>query len=42
MMKLSNIQILILRLVVGGLFLSIGIHKIDEGWLHILSHCSSH
>ena len=33
-MKLSNIQILILRLVIAGLFLSLGIEKINEGWLH--------
>jgi uncharacterized membrane protein YphA (DoxX/SURF4 family) len=33
-MKLSNIQILILRLAIGGLFLSIGINKINDGWLH--------
>ena len=32
-MKVSNIHILILRLVLGGLFLSIGLEKINEGWL---------
>lgn len=32
-MKLSNVQILILRLVLAGLFLHLGIGKIDGGWL---------
>ena len=32
-MKLSNIQILILRLAIAGLFLHLGIEKINEGWL---------
>ena len=32
-MKLSNVQILILRLVLAGLFLHLGISKIDDGWL---------
>ncbi len=32
-MKLSNIQILLLRLVLGGLFLSLGLEKIHGGWL---------
>jgi uncharacterized membrane protein YphA (DoxX/SURF4 family) len=33
-MKLAPLQILILRLAIGGLFLSIGLNKINEGWLH--------
>ena len=32
-MKLSNIQILLIRLAVAGLFLSLGTDKIHEGWL---------
>lgn len=32
-MKSSNIQLLLLRLAIGGLFLSIGLEKIHEGWL---------
>ena len=32
-MKLSNVQILILRLVLAALFLHLGISKIYEGWL---------
>lgn len=32
-MKLSNIQVLVLRLVLGVLFLSEGVGKISEGWL---------
>ena len=32
-MKLHNFQLLILRLALGGLFLSIGLEKIHEGWL---------
>ena len=32
-MKLSNIQVFLLRLVLGGLFLSGGIEKYHEGWL---------
>ncbi len=32
-MKLSNIQLLLLRLVIGGLFLSLGLEKIHGGWL---------
>lgn len=32
-MKLSNIQILIVRLALAGLFLHLGISKIDDGWL---------
>ena len=32
-MKLSNIQILLLRLALAGLFLHLGIGKINEGWL---------
>jgi thiosulfate dehydrogenase (quinone) large subunit len=31
--NLSRIQILILRLAIGGLFLSLGYGKIHEGWL---------
>ncbi len=33
-MKLNNIQILILRLSIGALFLSLGLGKIHEGWLN--------
>ena len=32
-MKLSSFQIFVLRLAIGGLFLSLGIGKIHEGWL---------
>lgn len=32
-MKISNIQILLLRLAVGGLFFSLGLSKYHEGWL---------
>ena len=32
-MKLSTIQILLLRLALGGLFLHLGMGKINEGWL---------
>jgi thiosulfate dehydrogenase [quinone] large subunit len=32
-MKLANIQILILRLALAGLFLHLGMGKIREGWL---------
>jgi uncharacterized membrane protein YphA (DoxX/SURF4 family) len=32
-MKLANIQLLILRLVLGGLFLTLAIDKYNEGWL---------
>ena len=32
-MKLSGIQIFILRLAIGGLFLSLGLGKYHEGWL---------
>ena len=32
-MKLSGIQILIVRVVLGALFLSLGVGKIQEGWL---------
>ncbi len=32
-MKLLNIQILLLRLVLGALFLSAGLEKYHEGWL---------
>jgi uncharacterized membrane protein YphA (DoxX/SURF4 family) len=32
-MKLHSFQLLILRLALGGLFLSIGLEKIHEGWL---------
>jgi uncharacterized membrane protein YphA (DoxX/SURF4 family) len=32
-MKLQNIQILMLRLALAGLFLHLGIGKIHEGWL---------
>jgi uncharacterized membrane protein YphA (DoxX/SURF4 family) len=31
--KLSTIQIFMLRLAIGGLFLTIGFEKIHEGWL---------
>jgi len=31
--KLSRVQIFILRLAIGGLFLSIGLQKYHEGWL---------
>ena len=37
-MKPSNIQILILRLVIGGLFLSIGMEKFHDGWLTDSTH----
>jgi len=39
-MKLSNIQILLLRLALAGLFLSLGIDKINEGWLQNPEHLS--
>ncbi len=32
-MKVSSIQILILRLVLAGLFLHLGLGKLEEGWL---------
>ena len=32
-MKLSNIQVLLLRLAVGALFLTLAIDKYNEGWL---------
>ena len=32
-MKVSNIQILFIRLAIGGLFLSIGLEKYHSGWL---------
>ena len=32
-MKLVNIQLLLLRLVLGAMFLNLGIEKISEGWL---------
>jgi uncharacterized membrane protein YphA (DoxX/SURF4 family) len=32
--KLTQIQILILRLAIGGLFLHLGLGKIHEGWLN--------
>ena len=32
-MRFSNIQILIIRLALAGLFLSLGVDKIHEGWL---------
>ncbi|MBI1806148.1 MAG: DoxX family membrane protein [Ignavibacteria bacterium] len=32
-MKFSNIQILLLRLAIGGLFLNAGLGKYNEGWL---------
>ena len=32
-MKPANIQVLILRLVLGGLFLTLAIDKYNEGWL---------
>jgi uncharacterized membrane protein YphA (DoxX/SURF4 family) len=31
--KLSSFQIFVLRLAIGGLFLSLGVNKIHEGWL---------
>ncbi len=31
-MKLSNIQILLIRLAIGGLFLNLGLEKYHEGW----------
>ena len=37
-MKISNIQILILRLAIAGLFLQIGIEKYHEGWLTSSEH----
>src|SRR5437763_5234849 len=37
-MKLSNIQIVILRLALGGLFLSLGLGKYHEGWLQTSEH----
>src|ERR1043165_1228550 len=37
-MKLSNIQILILRLALAGLFLSLGLEKYHEGWLQNPEH----
>lgn len=37
-MKLSNMQMLILRLAIAGLFLSIGIDKYREGWLTTSEH----
>ena len=37
-MKLSNIQILILRLAIAGLFVSIGVEKYHEGWLTTSEH----
>jgi uncharacterized membrane protein YphA (DoxX/SURF4 family) len=33
-MNVSNIQILLLRLAIGGLFLSLGLDKYHEGWLN--------
>jgi uncharacterized membrane protein YphA (DoxX/SURF4 family) len=33
-MKLQKIQILVLRLALAGLFLHLGIGKINQGWLH--------
>ena len=32
-MKISNIHILLLRLALGGIFLSGGLEKLQEGWL---------
>src|SRR6185436_8921591 len=32
-MKLSNIQVLLIRLAVGALFLTLAIDKYNEGWL---------
>ena len=37
-MKLSNVQILILRLAIAGLFLSAGLDKYHEGWLTNSEH----
>ena len=37
-MKLSNIQIFILRLAIAGLFLSLGLDKYREGWLTTPNH----
>jgi uncharacterized membrane protein YphA (DoxX/SURF4 family) len=33
-MKLQKIQILLIRLALAGLFLNLGIGKINQGWLH--------
>ncbi|MFI5252402.1 MAG: DoxX family protein [Bacteroidota bacterium] len=32
-MKLQNIQILLIRLALGGLFLHLGVGKINDGWI---------
>jgi thiosulfate dehydrogenase [quinone] large subunit len=37
-MKLSPLQILLLRLIIGALFLSLGIQKYQQGWLTNSSH----
>ena len=37
-MKLVNIQFLILRLALAGLFLSLGLEKYHEGWLQNSEH----
>ena len=37
-MKLMNIQILILRLALAGLFLHLGMGKLHEGWLQNPDH----
>jgi uncharacterized membrane protein YphA (DoxX/SURF4 family) len=33
-MKLQKIQIILIRLALAGLFLNLGIGKINQGWLH--------
>jgi uncharacterized membrane protein YphA (DoxX/SURF4 family) len=40
-MKLTNIQILILRLALAGVFLSLGLGKFHEGWLTTPEHLAS-
>ncbi len=40
-MKPSNVQILIIRLVLAVLFLHLGIDKINEGWLRDPEHLTS-
>ena len=37
-MKLHSFQLLVLRLALGGLFLSVGLEKINEGWITNSEH----
>jgi uncharacterized membrane protein YphA (DoxX/SURF4 family) len=40
-MKLSSIQLLILRAAIAGLFLSLGLEKYHEGWLQNPEHLAA-